>query len=503
MKFIQSIQELKKIREKNKKQKIVLCHGVFDLLHIGHINHFKESKKHGDILVVSITSDKYVNKGPGRPRFKQIDRANAISELIDVDYVFINDFPTATIVIKNLQPSIYSKGIDYKNKKKDYTRNIYEELKVAKKNKCKVIFTKSKLYSSSNLLNTFSDNIDPISKQLISKIKLKTNFTQIKRVIENDFIKNIAIIGESIIDQYVFCETIGKSGKEPILVLKENKSEQYVGGALAIANHLSDFFKKVSVLSMIGEKCEYLNLINKQTRDNLNFHFIKKKNSPTILKKRFLDEVNNSKVLGVYNLNDEEINKNEENKFLKKIQGLKKNHCTIISDYGHGLITKKIAKYLCKHQNFIALNAQINSSNIGIHSMRKYKNIELYIINEKEIRHEFRDKVNKVEILMKKIAKQQNINFVVVTRGLNGSVLYSSKKKSYFYCGALANEVKDKVGAGDAMLAIIAISLASGLDEETALFLGSLAAVESLKNFANKSFVNKTDLLRSAEYLLK
>ena len=79
--------------------------------------------------------------------------------------------------------------------------------------------------------------------------------------------------------------------------------------------------------------------------------------------------------------------------------------------------------------------------------MRKYKNIDLYIINEKEIRHEFRDKVNKVEILMKKIAKQQNINFVVVTRGLNGSVLYSSKKKSYFYCGALANEVKDKVGA--------------------------------------------------------
>ena len=111
---------------------------------------------------------------------------------------------------------------------------------------------------------------------------------------------------------------------------------------------------------MIGEKCEYLKLINKQTRDNLNFNFIKKKNSPTILKKRFLDEVNNSKVLGVYNLNDEEINKNEENKFLKKIQGLKKNHCTIISDYGHGLITKKIAKYLCKHQNFIALNAQIN-----------------------------------------------------------------------------------------------------------------------------------------------
>ena len=503
MKLIQSVQDLKKIRTNNKKYKIVLCHGVFDLLHIGHINHFKESRKHGNILVVSITSDRYVNKGPGRPRFKQTDRANAISELVDVDYVFINNSLTASNVIKYLKPNIYSKGKDYKIKKNDYTRNIYEELKIAKKNKCKVIFTKSKLYSSSNLLNSFNNNIDSLSKKLISKIKNKANFNKIKKIIDINFNKNVTIIGETIIDQYVFCETIGKSGKEPMLVLKENKSEYYVGGVLAIANHLSDFFKKVSVLSMIGEKNGYLNLIKKQSKNNLNSYFIKKKNSPTILKKRFLDEVNNSKVLGVYNLNDEEINNNEENKFLKKLKSLKNTHCTIISDYGHGLITKSIAKYLCKSSNFIALNAQINSSNIGIHSMRKYKNIDLYIINEKEIRHEFRDKVNKIEILMKKISKEQNINIVVVTRGLKGSVLYSCSKNSYFYCGALANEVKDKVGAGDAMLAIIAISLASGLNEETSLFLGSLAAIESLKNFANKSFVNKTDLLRSAEYLLK
>ena len=52
---------LSKIKKLNNDKKIVLCHGVFDLLHIGHIRHFKEAKKHGDILVVSITTDKYVN----------------------------------------------------------------------------------------------------------------------------------------------------------------------------------------------------------------------------------------------------------------------------------------------------------------------------------------------------------------------------------------------------------------------------------------------------------
>ena len=60
---------LKKVRQKFIGKKIVLCHGVFDLLHIGHINYLRSSKKYGNILVVSVTSDKFVNKGPGRPAF--------------------------------------------------------------------------------------------------------------------------------------------------------------------------------------------------------------------------------------------------------------------------------------------------------------------------------------------------------------------------------------------------------------------------------------------------
>ena len=66
---ILDIKNLKKIRSKFIGKKIVLCHGVFDLLHVGHINYFKSSKVYGDILVVSVTNDKFVNKGPGRPAF--------------------------------------------------------------------------------------------------------------------------------------------------------------------------------------------------------------------------------------------------------------------------------------------------------------------------------------------------------------------------------------------------------------------------------------------------
>ena len=70
---IYTLDKLSRVLNKERKRgkKIVLCHGVFDLLHIGHINHFQEAKDYGDIVVVSVTSDRYVNKGPNRPAFKE------------------------------------------------------------------------------------------------------------------------------------------------------------------------------------------------------------------------------------------------------------------------------------------------------------------------------------------------------------------------------------------------------------------------------------------------
>jgi len=75
--------------------KIVHCHGCFDLMHIGHIRHFQEARKVGDLLVVTITPDRFVNKGPHRPVFTESLRAEAIASLDCVDYVAINKWPTA------------------------------------------------------------------------------------------------------------------------------------------------------------------------------------------------------------------------------------------------------------------------------------------------------------------------------------------------------------------------------------------------------------------------
>ncbi|MEI8218876.1 MAG: adenylyltransferase/cytidyltransferase family protein, partial [Elusimicrobiota bacterium] len=106
---------------KKKGKKIVLCHGVFDLVHLGHIRYFTQAKKEGDILVVTLTKDKYVKRGPGRPVFNEYLRAEMLACLEIVDFVAVVDSPTAIECITALKPDVYVKGPDYKDKKTDIT----------------------------------------------------------------------------------------------------------------------------------------------------------------------------------------------------------------------------------------------------------------------------------------------------------------------------------------------------------------------------------------------
>lgn len=105
-----------RIARLKKEGKLVgLCLGGFDLLHPGHVKHFESAKKLCDVLVVSVTSDRYVasRKGEGRPIFPDQLRAYMIASLSVVDWVVITDFKLGVDVIKALKPSLYIKGPDF------------------------------------------------------------------------------------------------------------------------------------------------------------------------------------------------------------------------------------------------------------------------------------------------------------------------------------------------------------------------------------------------------
>src|SRR5579871_3325614 len=105
---------------------VVHCHGVFDPLHVGHIRHFEQARQWGDILVVTITPDRFVNKGPHRPAFSEALRAEAIAALESVDYVAVNEWPEATETIRLLCPDVFVKGSEFRSRK-DVTGAILRE----------------------------------------------------------------------------------------------------------------------------------------------------------------------------------------------------------------------------------------------------------------------------------------------------------------------------------------------------------------------------------------
>ena len=202
-----------------------------------------------------------------------------------------------------------------------------------------------------------------------------------------------------------------------MLVLKGINQEQYLGGVLSIARNLYQLTKNVTVISMIGEKKEYKKYITKELPKKIKTHFIYKENSPTIVKRRYIDNISESKVIGIYDINDEylsKINEAQLQNLLKK--EIAKYDLVIVSDYGHGFISKKSASVICKNSKFLSLNAQVNASNIGYHTTRNYKKFNTLIINEKEIRHEMRDKVGKLETLMKKIVDEKKLKILLLLR---------------------------------------------------------------------------------------
>ena len=135
--------------------------------------------------------------------------------------------------------------------------------------------------------------------------------------------------------------------------------------------------------------------------------------------------------------------------------------------------------------------------------MNNYCDFDCAIINETELRHELRDRESNVEILMKQLSQTLQVRNLVVTQGNTGAILFDSEKNEFHFCPAFASKVVDKIGAGDAMLALLSCSIKTGFDADLALFVGSLAAAQSVESIGNSTPVNKVQLLKTFSHALK
>ncbi len=494
--------ELQSLRARGKT--VVHCHGVFDLLHVGHLRHFEEAKALGDVLVVTLTPDRYVNKGPHRPAFPQELRAEMISSLGVVDYVAVNRWPTSVEAIKLLRPNVYAKGPDYKEASKDVTGGIVREERAVRSVGGRVRYTDGITFSSTNLLNAHFQIFPKEVRSYLESFRSGHSAGEVAGAVESLRGLKVLVLGESIIDEYVYCGAMGKSAKEPILALQYDRTEKYGGGALAIANHAAALCGEVELASCVGAENPQREFLQKSLSPGVRARFFPKKDSPTIVKRRFVESYSLNKLLEVYEMNDDYLGGAEERAFLDYLdKRLSRFDAVIAADYGHGMMTPAMVRLLSSRKTpFLAVNTQINAANIGFHTISKYPRADYICIHEGEIRLDHRNRHEELESLVEKLARRMRCPQIMVTKGKKGTLFYR-RGEGMSSCPSLAFRIVDRTGAGDAVLAMTALCAARGVPSALIGFLGNIAGAQAVATMGNSVSLDRVGILKSAEAFLK
>lgn len=305
---------------------------------------------------------------------------------------------------------------------------------------------------------------------------------------------NVIVIGDAIIDEYVFTLPKGRAIKDPILSLDYINSEKYAGGILAIANHIAGFVCHVTIVTLLGDKRREEEFIIENIKKNIKTKFFTKKNSPTTCKKRYIDFVRNGKLFKVEYINDKPIDTDTEKKITNYLKAeLPKYDLVVVGDFGHGFITNGIVKTLEEKSKFLAANIQTNSSNLGFNYITKYKRIDHLTSNENEVRLVLSDRFGEWGDLIKELKNKIGFKDILITQGAKGCMYLRNGET--FQGPSLTKSVKDVVGAGDAVFSISSLLSYKGFDEELLTFIANCAGAISVNTMGNKDSISREVLL--------
>src|SRR4051812_6883339 len=178
---IRSLDDLETISRglRREGKTVVMCHGTFDLMHTGHIRHLQRAKQEGDVLLVTVTADAHVNKGPGRPVFREDLRAETLAALSCVDYIAINHEVSAISLIGRLQPNLYVKGSEYRAASDDVTGNIDREREAVEACGGAIFYTDEITFSSSSLINEHFGVFSPETKNYLQMFRQKHSYKDV------------------------------------------------------------------------------------------------------------------------------------------------------------------------------------------------------------------------------------------------------------------------------------------------------------------------------------
>ena len=502
---IGSLEELAEIAASARAEgrTIVLCHGTFDLIHIGHIRHLQRAKQEGDCLFVTLTADAYVRKGPGRPVFDESLRLENLAALACVDHVALVEDVTALPAINAIKPQIYAKGSDYQKPDDDITGNIRRERDAVAAVGGRSFCTDEITFSSSHLLNEHFSVFPPEVKDYLRLFAERFTSTEVIEAIKGLQDLKVLVVGDAIVDQYHQTNILGQTGKGNIFAVRRTGSELFAGGALAVANHIAGYCNSVTLMSGLGRRNSFEAFIREKLSPNIEPIFFFREDAPTTLKTRFVDP-DGQKLFEVYDFEETpppETLAAELCSWLSR--HLEAYDVVIAPDFGNGFITDAMADLLSRKSRYLAVNTQINSGNRGYHTINRYDRANFVSLNEPELRLAVHNRHGALEEVADMVASRVGAKHIATTLGTRGLVLRDVNQRMSYQVPALSLRVVDRVGAGDAFLSIAGICLGGGLAPEIAAFAGAAAAAIDVQIVCNREAVESSRLFKYMVTLLK
>lgn len=294
------------------------------------------------------------------------------------------------------------------------------------------------------------------------------------------------IIGDAILDQYQYTSPMGKESKEPLVVHRHEGEEMFAGGALATANHAASIVGSLTLVTVLGTSPSYASFIRAHVKKGVRLKFFYRDGS-TIIKRRFIDRFTNQKLFQVSQIWNDMITPKLEKTIASYLaRELPKYDCVMVNDFGHGFLTPKLIRLICRKAKTLCLNVQANSANYGFNIITKYPRADIATTDIHEIRLATHDRYADILHLAKKVARHLHTKTLVITRGPFGSTGYT-KEQGFVDVPAFTERIVDRVGAGDALFSIISPCLARGMDLTSALLVGNVAAAIKIQSVGNKT----------------
>jgi rfaE bifunctional protein kinase chain/domain/rfaE bifunctional protein nucleotidyltransferase chain/domain len=488
--------ELLAARERARAQgrTLVQCHGCFDIVHPGHIRHLRQAKSLGDILLVSITGDPAIRKGPARPLIPEELRAENLAALDCVDLVYIDDQPTALPLLEAVRPDVYVKGKEYEF---NNDPRFAAERAAVERAGGRVVFTSGDVvFSSTALIAALEQSADPYHQRLVeltSRPELEGG--ALYGLISAFKGRRVVVVGEAILDTYILCDRPEVASESPVLTLRPVEARHYDGGAAVVARHLASLGARPVLVTVLPATRDGTGLRERLEAEGVEVRAMAVR-SPVPEKQRFL--VGAQKVMKVDLVEPLILDAAQQDRFVD----LAVDACrggvdgAAVTDFGLGLFAPKMMARLCAGLRPVArvLAGDVSGK---LSNLRAMRGMDLLCPSEEELRAAMRLHSEGLPLVAYRLLEATQSRGAMVTLGGEGLIAFSGMEAPASetpewttrlrseHVPALCPVALDPLGCGDALLSTALLTLTCGGSMVQAAFLGACAAAVQVQRLGN------------------